>query len=78
MKYVVSFENTNNDGLFMLLKNMRMLKQNKKHLRVIGLRPSSSCSIASASSSDDVQPPEREVFLLEEATSFKAFRIASA
>lgn len=41
-----------------------------------GQKPS---SIGSASSSDDVQPPERPaVFLLEEATSFKADRNSSA
>ena len=42
-------------------------------------KPSSSCSVASASSSDEVQPPDFWLsILLEEATSVKAVRIASA
>lgn len=40
--------------------------------------PSSSSSMASASSSDDVQPERFVLLVLEEATSFKAERIASA
>lgn len=40
--------------------------------------PSKSSSMASASSSDDVQPVRRELFPLEVATSFNAERIASA
>lgn len=38
----------------------------------------SSCSIASVSSSDDPQPSSFELLLLEEATPFKAVKIASA
>lgn len=41
-------------------------------------KPSSSCSIASASSSDVVQPRSCDSVLLEEATSFNAEHIASA
>lgn len=42
------------------------------------IKPASSWSMTSASSSDDVQPDRWDLFLLEEATSFNALRIASA